>query len=229
VACSIVAIDGPAGSGKSTTARLVAERLGFTYMDTGALYRAVTLGALDAGVSPDDEPGLEGLVRGIELRFERDDSRQAPRVLMNGADVSAEIRSMRVAAAVSAVSRSAAVRSAMVELQRELGAAGGFVVEGRDIGTVVFPDATAKIFLVADAEQRARRRLADLRAAGDRRTTHEQVLENLLERDRIDSGRAIGPLKRAEDALEVDTSRLTIEEQVDKVTRFSRAALASGE
>ncbi len=216
----IIAIDGPAGSGKSTTARLVAEGLGFTYLDTGALYRAVTLRALDLGVDPDDEEGLERVVREIELHFERGETGEGPRLFMQGRDVSEEIRSMRVAGSVSAVARSAAVRGSLVELQREIGRAGGFVVEGRDIGTVVFPAAEIKIFLIADVEQRAHRRLADLRRSGDTATSLEQVRKNLLERDSIDSGRAIGPLRKADDAIELDTSRLTIDEQVDKVIGF---------
>ncbi|MAE70878.1 MAG: hypothetical protein CME06_10465 [Gemmatimonadetes bacterium] len=216
----IVAIDGPAGSGKSTTARLVAEGLGFTYLDTGALYRAVTLHALNLGVDPEDEEGLGRVLREIELHFEPTGAGEGPRLIMNGRDVSEEIRSMRVAASVSAVARSAVVRGSLVDLQREIGRAGGFVVEGRDIGTVVFPDAEIKVFLVADVEQRAERRLGDLRRAGDTEISLEQVRKNLLDRDAIDSGRAIAPLRKAADAVELDTSRLTIAEQVDKVVCF---------
>lgn len=216
---SIIAIDGPAGSGKSTTARLVAKRLGYLYLDTGALYRAVTLQVLEAGLELDDVAAIEALAAALPVRFERDLVGE-DRVWIGERDVTREIRTMEVASRVSAVSALPGVRKALVKLQRAIGSQGNYVVEGRDIGTVVFPDAELKVFLVADLGQRAKRRLADLRRAGDELSTLKEVRASLAARDKLDSGRAIAPLRKAEDAFELDTSRLTIAEQVEKLIGF---------
>lgn len=216
----IIAIDGPAASGKSTTARLVAVELGYTYIDTGAMYRAVTLAALQQGLDPGDEEGITSLARNLSISFEpRPDG--GNRTLLDGVDVSEKIRHPDVAANVSQVSSWRGVREAMVALQRKIAGRGGCVLDGRDIGTVVFPDAELKIFLVADIEQRARRRLNDLKASGIR-TELESVADDLQTRDRKDSTRSESPLRAAEDAIHIDTSGLSIAEQVDEVADLAR-------
>ncbi|RMF10079.1 MAG: (d)CMP kinase [Candidatus Neomarinimicrobiota bacterium] len=207
----IIAIDGPAASGKSTTAKLVAERSGFSYLDTGAMYRAVTYAVLQSRVDLADEQGLaEWLaLQDITQRWEKGTCR----VYLNGTDITAAIRSPEVTRRVSEVSAIPVVRQAMVRLQRTLAAQGDYVVEGRDIGTVVFPDAEWKFFLVADDETRAKRRQKDLEQLGIHQDISELVRE-IQERDRKDSSRAHSPLRKAADAIEVDTSHLTIAEQV---------------
>ncbi len=218
---AIVAIDGPAGSGKSTTARLLAARLGFLYLDTGAIYRAVTLRALEAGLPMTAEAEIAQLAATLPLRFVAGgDETGRQRVFLGERDVSEALRSMEVNRRVSEVAAIAAVRGHLVEAQRRIGRGGNHVVEGRDIGTVVFPDAEVKIFLVADLECRAARRLAEMRARGDRETTLAAVRASLAARDRLDGARAVGPLKKAEDAIEIDTSRLTITEQVERIMGF---------
>ena len=207
----VIAIDGPAASGKSTTARLVAEELGYIHLDTGAMYRAVTLKVLRAGIPPSDGGSIGRLLSSthVALRLEGG----VTRVLLDGQDVTEEIRSAEVTRAVSAVSRHRKVREAMVREQRRMGAEGGIVLEGRDIGTVVFPDADLKFFMIAGIEARARRRGEELRSRGispDMRG----LIEEIRERDMLDSTREESPLKKAEDAIEIDTSDLTIDEQV---------------
>jgi cytidylate kinase len=215
----VIAIDGPAASGKSTTARLVAEHLGYLHIDTGAMYRAVTLKVLRSGLSPSDESRIPALLTDISVSFKR--SGDTCHVLLDGEDVSDEIRTSRVTRAVSAVSSLAVVREAMVREQRKLGARGGVVLEGRDIGTVVFPDADLKVFLVAGLDARAGRRRKELRDRGldaDEKTLRSEIEE----RDRLDSTRAASPLRRAVDAIVVDTSNLSIEEQVSRVLEYAR-------
>jgi cytidylate kinase len=221
----VVAIDGPAASGKSTTARLAAERLGFLYLDTGAMYRAVTWKALESGVDPGDAVALAELVGRIHVQIVPGGN--GARVHVDGEDVTEGIREPRISRAVSRVSSVPAVRRAMVEIQRRIGRSGAVVVEGRDIGTVVFPDARVKIFLEASLEERAARRQAELRRSGVEQS-REELAREIRSRDELDSGRADSPLRRAPDAVHVDTTRLSIDQQVDEVVRVVREALAAG-
>ena len=208
----IVAIDGPAATGKSTSAKLVAQKLGFTYMDTGAMYRCMTLSVLRNHISLADEEALQLLIQGMDIHFERTDDNLVVR--LNKEDVSTLIRKPEVTSHVSAVSALPQVRNHMVAIQRKIAKNQDCVIEGRDIGTIVFPKADVKFFLVADDIIRARRRQLDLKAIGEERTIDELV-EEICRRDRFDSERSHSPLKKADDAVEVDTSQLTIDEQVD--------------
>lgn len=209
-----MAIDGPAGSGKSTVARTLADRLGLPYLDTGAMYRALTLKALRRGVPIDDGAALVRLAADTSIEI------GPGRVLLDREDVTAEVRSGPVTAAVSQLSAHEAVRSLMVERQRALVRRGAAVVEGRDIGTVVLPDAGLKVFLTAAPEERARRRAAELRADGVERPV-EEILEEILARDRRDSGRAASPLVAAKDAVVIDSTNLTVEEVVEEILRMT--------
>ena len=208
----VVAIDGPSGAGKSTAGRALAARLGYTYVDTGAMYRALTLKALRAGLSPDAEGPLVELAR--ETLIELEDGGR--RVRLDGQDVTPEIRSREVTTASSRVSAHPGVRRDMVERQRRLGAGGGVVLEGRDIGTAVFPDAEAKFYLDADPRKRARRRQAELRAAGSE-VDLEELEREIRARDAADSTRADSPLTRAKDATLVDTTELAPDEVVERM------------
>jgi cytidylate kinase len=205
----IVAIDGPAGAGKSTIATGVANRMGFTHVDTGALYRAVTLAAMERHAADD---ALGELTRDLDVHFDGD------QVLLGERDVTRRIRDTDVTAHVSQVSAQPAVREALLELQRRLGRADphGAVLEGRDIGTVVFPDAELKVFLTASAEERARRRHAELTFSGDT-ASFDEVLEDLERRDRYDSTRPVAPLVQAPDAQEVDTTYLSIDQVIQRI------------
>jgi cytidylate kinase len=209
----IIAIDGPAASGKSTTAKLVAERLGYTYIDSGAMYRAAALKALRLGVPMDDHAAL-GLVAAC-ASIELDGGGRGP-VLLDGEDVTEAIRAPEVTEASSTMSTVPAVRRALVEEQRRIGRSTDCVMEGRDIGTVVFPGADLKVFLVASLAERARRRFDELKARGEA-VDLADVAADIAERDRRDSTRTDSPLVRAGDAVEVDTTNLTIEEQVARV------------
>jgi cytidylate kinase len=206
-----IAIDGPAASGKSTTARLVAQRLGFLHLDTGAMYRAVTLKVLDEGIDLYDKDAVESLARHSTIELRAIDGLN--HVLLDGADVTSRIRSPRVTASVSAVSSHPGVREVMVREQRRISGQGGVVLEGRDIGTVVLPMAELKIFMVANVAERARRRKKDLAQSGID-ADESQLQEEIVTRDRKDSTRAASPLRKADDAVELDTSNLTIDEQV---------------
>ena len=215
----VVAIDGPAGSGKSTAARRLAQRLAYTLLDTGAIYRAVALIARERGVSWDDEAGLAGVAGGLEVRFAFEGDLN--RVFLGQREVTAEIRTPEMNEGASKVSRHPAVRAALLDLQRRLAAAGGIVAEGRDVGSVVFPHAGAKFFLSANPEVRARRRYEELRAAGHD-ASYETVLQDQIERDRRDSTRAVAPLRKAEDALEIDSSALGPDEVVARMEEIVR-------
>ena len=208
----IVAIDGPAATGKSTSAKLVAQKLGFTYMDTGAMYRCVTLSVLRNHIALADEEALQLLIQEMDMHFERTDDNLVVR--LNKEDVSTLIRKPEVTSHVSVVSALPQVRNHMVAIQRKIAKNQDCVIEGRDIGTIVFPKADVKFFLVADDIVRARRRHLDIKAIGEERTIDELV-EEICRRDRFDSERSHSPLKKADDAVEVDTSQLTIDEQVD--------------
>jgi cytidylate kinase len=215
----IVAIDGPAGAGKSTVARRLADALGYVLVDTGAMYRSVALAGKRAGVDWKDGAKLGELARGLvaarALVFERDPA-LGVRVKLSGEDVSDAIRTPDVAQGASTVSAHKEVREALLELQRQAGREGGVVLEGRDIGTVVFPQAEAKFFLTASAETRAKRRHSDLEAKGNAGTLAD-TLADVKRRDAQDEGRAIAPLKKADDAVLVDSTELSIEDTVAKM------------
>jgi cytidylate kinase len=227
----IVAIDGPAGAGKSTASRLVAARLGFAMVDTGAIYRVMALAATRAGIALDDDPRLAALLPSVEIRFAPPAAPGAgQRVLLGDDDVSAEIRTPAMSLGASKVSGRAVVRAGLLDLQRRLALdAGnaGAVLEGRDIGTVVFPDADAKFFLTASPEERAGRRHAELQAKGDP-ATFDEVLADQLRRDRQDSERAVAPLKPAADAVVVDTSGVPLPEVVVRLVAAVEARRAGG-
>ena len=208
----IVAIDGPAATGKSTSAKLVAQKLGFTYMDTGAMYRCVTLSVLRNHIALADEEALQLLIQEMDIHFDKTDDKLVVR--LDKEDVSTLIRKPEVTSHVSAVSALPQVRNHMVAIQRKSAKNQDCVIEGRDIGTIVFPKADVKFFLVADDIVRAKRRQLDLKAIGEEETIDELV-EEIRRRDRFDSERSHSPLKKADDAIEVDTSQLTIDEQVD--------------
>ncbi len=215
----MIAVDGFSSCGKSTFAREIAARLGYIFIDTGAMYRAVTLCGLRAGVvSPQgiDRAGLEALLDRIDISFRFNPARGASDIYVNGECVEREIRSIEVSGCVSAVSGVAEVRRRLVALQQAMGRDKGIVMDGRDIGTVVFPDAELKIFMTADPSVRARRRYDELRAKGER-VTMEEVEENIRSRDIADQSRAISPLRRAEDAVVLDNSRMTVADQMEWV------------
>ncbi|MCZ2527459.1 (d)CMP kinase [Streptomyces sp. HB2AG] len=209
----VVAIDGPSGTGKSSTSRAVAAKLGLRYLDTGAQYRAITWWMLDNGIDVDDAEAVADAARKPGIVSGTDPS--APTITVDGTDVSGPIRTRQVTSAVSAVSAVPEVRARMVELQRAAAAEGGIVVEGRDIGTTVLPDATVKIFLTASPEARAARRSGELR--GKEAVSLEATREALVKRDAADSGRKTSPMAKAEDAVEVDTTELTLEQVVECV------------
>lgn len=226
----IIAIDGPAGSGKSTVAHAIAQRCGITYLDTGAMYRSVTLACLRRGVDLRDADAVAAVAREVRIEFCNDGSGQT--VLLDGQDVTADIRTPEVDRNVSVVSAVPAVRAAMVTLQRAVGEQGDVVAEGRDIGTVVFPDAEVKVFLTADAEARAHRRAVQREggdaakdAAAQADTDREQaILEEIRRRDKLDSTRKEAPLRAAEDAHHIDSSTLGVEEVVAEVIRLMEEA-----
>jgi cytidylate kinase len=215
----VIAIDGPSGAGKSTVAKLLAGRLGYTYVDTGAMYRAVGWKAKQDGVDPGDETALARLCAGIDISIRHDASGQ--RVLMNGADVSDEIRTPEMGMLASSVSRSPSVRARLLTLQRKLGAAGGVVMDGRDIGTVVFPDADLKFYLDATPEERGSRRYRELLAKG-LDINLAVITAEIRARDEQDSNRQHAPLRRAPDARYVDSSSMTVEDVVAEMLRAIR-------
>ncbi len=219
---TIIAIDGPAASGKSTIAAALARTLGYLYFDTGVMYRAATWAALDRGVDVSDEAAVTALTELLQIDVKppsRDDGRQYD-VLCDGVDVTWAIRSPAVDANVSPVSAYPGVRSALTAQQRRVGLRGNVVMVGRDIGTVVLPEASLKIYLDASAEERARRRYLEVQARGDQTQTYEDILDNVKRRDAIDSGRATAPLKAAPDAVIVDSTGLSVEEVIARVEQF---------
>ena len=205
-----IAIDGPAGAGKSTIAKLVAAKLGFIYVDTGAMYRAMALYFLENGIQPEDEEKVSAACGQIDISLRYQDGVQ--QVILNGRDVSGKIRTEAVGNAASVVSAYRAVRQALLALQQNLAKTSNVIMDGRDIGTVVFPDAELKLFVTASPEVRAKRRVDELEAKGIP-ASYEEVLENVKKRDYIDSTREESPLRQADDALVLDNSHMTLEEQ----------------
>ena len=213
----VIAIDGFSSCGKSTFAKAIAARLGYIFIDTGAMYRAVTLYALEHGAIRSgivDEDAVEALLPQIEITFRFNPRRGASDIYVNGDLAEGRIRSIEVSNCVSGVSSIRAVREKLVAMQQSMGRERGVVMDGRDIGTVVFPDAELKIFMTADAEVRAKRRYAELTAKGDN-VTLEEIVENVVSRDKADMSRAISPLRQAEDAIVLDNSYMSVEEQME--------------
>ncbi len=219
---AVIAIDGPAGSGKSTISRILARRLGFTYLDTGAIYRAVALLAREAGVSPDDVNKLTGISAGIKIEFKEDDGNV--QVIAKSRDVSKEIRTEETGMLASRVSAVPEVRDALLPVQRSFAEKGGVVCEGRDMGTVVFPDADLKIYLDADVSERARRRHLELASRGVQADI-DTILQEIRQRDRQDMERGTAPLKASIDAIVVDTTGLSIQEVTDRILGLAAEVL----
>lgn len=214
---SIITLDGPAGSGKSTTARQLAKRLGYTYLDTGAMYRAITLMVLRNHIDPIREDQVIALLPQIhiDVQYQHD----AQKTFLNGQDVSEDIRAPDVTKTVSAISSIREVRRFLVEQQRAIGKQGGYVIDGRDAGTIIFPDADKKFFLTADIETRATRRKKELEASNVV-VDIDKMIEDIKTRDTLDENRSESPLVKPEDAVEIDNSHMTIEEQVDHIMRL---------
>ncbi len=218
-----IAIDGPAGAGKSTLAKALAKKLGYVYVDTGAIYRCVGLYALEKGVAPKDASGVEALLPEIRISLSYDET-GLQRMHLCGKDVTGEIRKPEVSMAASAVSAIPAVRAFLLDMQRDMARRYNVIMDGRDIGTVVLPDANVKIFLTASPGARAKRRYLELQAKGDA-TPFEEVLRDMLERDHNDTTRAAAPLKAAEDAVLLDTTPYTLEESIDLLARVAMERL----
>lgn len=210
----IIALDGNSGCGKSSTAKELAARLGYIYIDTGAMYRAVALHMLKHGINYNDRQAVISQLPEIDITFKYSAATKTNNILLNGRKVDKEIRTMAVTSLASPVSAISEVRKKLVDQQRKLGAAKGVVMDGRDIGTVVFPDADLKIFMTASPEIRAERRVLEMKEKG-MVATYDEVLQNLQERDDRDSSRDDSPLMAAEDAIELDTSHMTFDEQVN--------------
>ncbi|MBH8557427.1 (d)CMP kinase [Hymenobacter negativus] len=224
----VIAIDGYSSCGKSTTAKAVAALLHYAYVDTGAMYRGVTLYLLEQGIDFGDLTRIEQALREISISFRRNRRTGRNELFLNGANREDDIRQMRISNSVSEVSVIPMVRHAMVAQQQQMGRKRGVVMDGRDIGTTVFPDAEVKIFMTAEVELRARRRQEELAAKGEH-VPLEDIIENLRKRDYLDSTRAESPLRRAADAVLLDTTHITITEQVDFVLdRVSSALFAAG-
>ena len=222
-----IAIDGHSSCGKSTMAKDLAKEIGYIYIDTGAMYRAVTLFALQNGLITEagiDEEGLKQRMTDIMITFQLNEETGRPDTYLNGVCVEKDIRTMEVSKYVSPIATLGFVREAMVDLQRLMGEAKGVVMDGRDIGTVVFPDAELKVFVTASVDVRAQRRFDELTAKGEK-CSFDEIRANVIERDRIDSTRAISPLRQAEDAIVLDNSNMTIPEQnAWLVEQYRRAA-----
>ncbi|MEK6580471.1 MAG: (d)CMP kinase [Bdellovibrionota bacterium] len=213
----VIAIDGPAGTGKSSAARRLADALHFVHVDTGALYRAIAFLTLEslAGTPESESARAVEVARSIHLEFKRlPQKNPSNRVFANGKDVTSLIRTPEVTMAASRISAIPEVRAALLGLQRRLGCAGRSILEGRDIGTVIFPDADIKFFLIASIDERTKRRLSEIEASGADAPSYEELKTQMIERDRTDSTRSVAPLKKAKEAVEVDTSQLTLDQVV---------------
>lgn len=222
----IVAIDGPSGAGKSTVSKAVAKALGFSCLDTGAMYRAVAWQALHDGVSLDDTQALGALTQSHRIDFGHVEGDPVPRrVFIDGVEITDAIRTAEIDRSVSTVSAVPAVREALVDQQRRIGAQGNYVVEGRDIGTVVFPQAEVKIFLTASAEERARRRVKQNEDRQIGSTAYEQVLADIIRRDELDSARSTSPLRPAEDAIHLDSTDRSLEDMINTIGDYARARM----
>lgn len=215
-----IALDGPAGAGKSTIAKLLAKQLSVLYLDTGAMYRAIGLKAIRTGVSVRDEAAVSEMLKDTHLEIVFDAGNQS--VILDGEDVSQAIRTPEASLAASDISALPVVRIHLVEMQRQMAAQQSLILDGRDIGTYVLPDAPFKFFLTADPGERARRRLLDLQARGDMTTTLEAVRQDIEYRDRQDSQRSLAPLKQADDAILVDTTNMSIEQVVESISHSIR-------
>lgn len=215
----IIAIDGPSGAGKSTVAKALAKRLGFLYIDTGAMYRAIALEMRKRAIKPEDEHALTQLVASVHLSFLNEGTES--RLLCNGEDITQAIRTPEISRYASEISKSPIVRQALVRIQREMGQKGRVVLEGRDIGTVVFPDAEVKFYLDASPEERAKRRYKELLEKG-LAVDFEETLREVIERDRNDMSRSLSPLRKAEDALLIDSTGRSVEEVVEEMVRLVR-------
>jgi CMP/dCMP kinase len=222
----IVAIDGPSGAGKSSLTKLLARRLGYLHIDTGAMFRAVALMATREGIACEDDQALSALCQRLSITFSRNG--ESCRVLANGEDVSDSIRSEEIGLLTSCISARKSVRDALLAMQRNMGEAGGVILEGRDIGTVVFPDAEVKFFLSASAEERGRRRYLELAARGEK-VTLEETIQKVVCRDRQDESREIAPLRKAEDAVVIDSTALSIDEVLEFMERTVRGRLSPGQ
>lgn len=216
----IVAIDGPSGAGKSTITKALADRLGYVHIDTGAMFRAVALAAKRAGIDGSDDEGLARICGAMEISFVRNNG-CCCRVMANGEDVTDAIRTPEISLLTSAISARKVVRDFLLEVQRRMGRAGGVILEGRDIGTVVFPDADVKFFLSASVEERGRRRWLELTAKGEKVSLAETIVA-VVRRDKQDSGREHAPLRRADDAVDIDSTGLSIDEVLDRMESLVR-------
>lgn len=219
-----VAIDGPAGAGKSTVARLVAQKLAYIYVDTGAMYRAITWYMIREGIAPEEQSKVNAALEGLQMELIPEKDKQ--KVLINGEDATPHIRSLQVSGLVSQYSKIEGVRSRLSHLQRQMALRKGVVMDGRDIGTTVLPDAEVKIFMTASVEERALRRYKELRDA--EQVTLEQLEQDIAERDRLDAGREISPLRRADDAILLDTTSMNIDQVVEAIASHCRS-YADGE
>jgi len=221
----VIAIDGPSGAGKSTLTRLLAHCLGYIHIDTGAMYRTLALAVSRAGIAIDDEAAVAALCRRVSITFLRDDT--GYRVIANGEDVSDAIRTPEISMLTSRLSAQRAVREILLELQRRMGESGGVILEGRDIGTVVFPDAEVKFFLSASAEERGQRRFLELREK-DPSATLEETIVAVAQRDARDAARELAPLRKADDALEIDSTGVPVETVLRRMEQIVRERVRSG-
>ncbi|MDY7032747.1 MAG: (d)CMP kinase [Thermodesulfobacteriota bacterium] len=213
----IIAIDGPSGSGKSTVSRILAKKLDYTYLDTGAMYRAVALSAAEKNVDIDDEKSLRKLCSEIDISV--DTKNGSFLISLDGKDVTEAIRSPNISLLASSISAKKIIRDTMLRLQRKIGERGGIVMEGRDIGTVVFPNADIKFYLYASAEERGKRRYTELKAKGEK-VTLKHITSEIVKRDRNDSSREYAPLKPAKDAIHIDSTNNTVEEVVERLSEI---------
>lgn len=226
----IVAIDGPSGAGKSSVAKAVASVLGFSCLDTGAMYRAIAWKALQNGIDLQDEAALTSLASSSEITFGHNPGDPMPRqVYIDGEDITDAIRTAEIDKAVSPVSATAGVRKALVAQQQRIGSQGNYVVEGRDIGTAVFPNAAVKVFLTASSEERAHRRVRQNADRGVGSINYEEVLADIKRRDEVDSTRAASPLKPADDAIMLESTQLHIEDVIGMICDYARQAMANQE